>query len=267
MALGVIERRTDISGKPVKVAFAGRKKPGSSLLKLLQRRFGAQRSAADLWNMFGGEAHEIDFFLRERLEATTDADVPRHARALRVPSLVDDEFSTIYVRTSEIGAIADCLDCLPWSPLAWSIHRGMKDILVAYALPYMKVYRTSLASTLHAAVKTYELRLIQLGWEADFVRGDMADQAASAFCGDDRCSGDVCRIVSAAAEVFCSKTVDELDRTTFWVRNLQTPPEEMETRTLSSDMVAALVKVHFVWWSHEFDYDIYTRLPLNIMVC
>ena len=267
MALGVIERRTDISGNSVKVAFAGRKKPGSSFLKLLPKRFGAQRSAADLWNMFGGEAHEVDFFLRERLEATMDADHPRHARALRVPSLVDDEFSTVYIRKSEIGAIADCLDCLPWSPLAWSIHRGMKDILVAYALPYMRVYRNSLASTLRSAVTTYALRLIQLGWEADFVKGDMADQAASAFCGDEKCSGDVCRIVSAAAEVFCNKTVDELDHTTFWVQNLKTPPEEVETRILSSDMVAALIKVHLVWWSHEFDYDIYTRLPLDITVC
>ena len=256
-----------MSGNPVKVAFAGRKKPGSCFLKLLPKRFGAQRSAADLWNMFGGEAHEVDFFIRERLEVTIDADLPQHDRALRVPSLVDDEFSTVYMRKSEIEVIADCLDCLPWSPVAWSIHRGMKDILVAYALPYMKAYRTSLASTLHSAVTTYELRLRQLGWEADFVRGDMADQAASAFCGDDKCSGDVCRIVSAAAEVYCSKGVDELDHTKFWVQNLQTPPEAVETRMLSSDMVAALIKVHFVWWSHEFDYDIYTRLPLNITVC
>ena len=267
MALGVIDRGTDSSGSFVRVAFAGRNQPGSSILRLLPKRFGAQRSAANLWNMFGGEAHEVDFFFRERLETAMDADPPCHDRALRLPSLVEDELSTVYLRKIEVEVIADCLDCLPWSPLAWSIHRGMKDILVAYALPYMKAYRASLASTLHSAVTKYALRLIQLGWEADFVRGDMADQAASAFCGDDKCSGDVCRIVSAAAEVFCSKTVDELDHTTFWVQNLQIPSEEVKTEMLSSEMVAALVKVHFVWWSQEFDYDIYSRLPLNITVC
>ena len=95
----------------------------------------------------------------------------------------------------------------------------------------------------------------------------MADQAASALRGDDKCSGDVCRIVSAIAEVLCNKTLDELDYTKFWVHHLQSPAEQAESETLSGDIVAALIKVHFVWWSQEFDYDIYERLPLTITVC
>ena len=111
MALGVIERGTDISGNRIRVAFAGRKKPGRYLLKLLPKRWGAQRSAANFWNSFGGEAHEVDFFLRERLEDS--ANVPLHDRLLTVLSLVDDQYSTIYLRSLEIEAIADCLDYLP----------------------------------------------------------------------------------------------------------------------------------------------------------
>jgi len=67
MAVGVIDRGI-VDGKPNRVAFSGRKKPGRYMLTLLPKRFGAQRSAADLYNRLGNEAHGDDFFLRERLE-------------------------------------------------------------------------------------------------------------------------------------------------------------------------------------------------------
>lgn len=108
MALGIIERGIDDAGKCIRVAFAGRKKPGPCLLKLLPKRFGAQRSAADWWNNFGGEAHEVDFFFRERWDHETT--VPLHDRILSVPSLVDEVFSTMYLPRTESAALADCLD-------------------------------------------------------------------------------------------------------------------------------------------------------------
>lgn len=212
MALGVIERGFNESGSRIRVAFAGRKNLGPCLLKLLPKRFRAQRSAADFWNTFGGEAHEVDFLFRERLEDLTF--VPPHDYTLNVPSLVDDQFSTMYLPALERVVIADCLDYVPWSPIAWSMHRGTKDILAAYALPYIKIYRAPLATTLRSAVTTHAFTLIQQGWEAVFVKRNMADQAISALFGGD-CSGDVCRILSAIVEAICNKRVEELDHTDF----------------------------------------------------
>ena len=221
MAVGVIDRGVDMAGKPRKVAFAGRKKAGMYVLKLLPKRFGAQRSAADLYNMLGGEAHAVDFFFREQIYVIPQ--LPELKRELIVPSLVEDLHSTIYVGQSEAIGIADCLDHLPWSPIAWSIHRGMKDILVAYAKPYMVAYRERLAEQLSAAVKTHTYALRHRGWEPEFVRDHMAEQAASAILGDDRCSGDVCRIVAAITELLCDKGQINLDHTKFWVQHLNLP--------------------------------------------
>ncbi len=264
MAVGVIDRGVDVAGKPLKVAFAGRKKPGVYVLKLLPKRFGAQRSAAGLYDMLGGESHGVDFFFREQMNTT--APIPEYKRKLTVPSLVDDQPSTIYVAHSEAAALADCLDYLPWSPLAWSIHRGMKDILVSYAKPYMEAYRKPLADALRAAVTTHTYALRHRGWEPTFTREHMADQAASAILGDDRCSGDVCRIVGAITELLCDKGQVDLDHTKFWVQHLTLPSEQGIQEALSPDTMAALVKAFFVWWSHDFDYEVYHKLPLRIIV-
>ena len=199
MAVGVIDRGL-LDGKPSRVAFSGRKRPGRYMLTLFSKRFGAQRSAADLYNKLGGSAHEVDFIFRERLE--NDSMTPLHVRVLTVPSLIEDETSTVYLRQPEAAAIAHCLDHLPFSPLAWSIHRGMKDVLVAYALPYMMAYRELLAKELGKAVHAQASALYEKGWrDKEFLANSMALQAESAIMGDDRCSGDVCRIISAVAEL------------------------------------------------------------------
>ena len=341
MAVGVIDRGVDMAGNPRKVAFAGRKKPGLYALKLLPKRFGAQRSAAGFYNMLGGEAHAVDFFLREQIY--TIPQFPELQRELIVPSLVEDQTSTIYVGESEVMGIADCLDHIPWSPIAWSIHRGMKDTLVAYAKPYMVAYRERLAEQLSNAVRTHTYALRHRGWEPGFIRDHMAEQAKSAILGDDRCSGDVCRIVAAITELLCDKGQIDLDHTKFWVQHLNLPlepgglsqeqpilPDEqanlpreqgrhpneqanptnerMGLRTretslpndlvnlpngqvnppseqpnlangqvtprkelgtpepLSPDAMVALIKAFFVWWSHDFDYEVYLKLPLRIIV-
>ena len=199
MAVGVIDRGL-LDGKLNRVAFSGRKRPGRYMLTLLSKRFGAQRSAADLYNKLGGSAHEVDFIFRERLE--NDSMTPLHVRVLTVPSLIEGETSTVYLRQPEAAAIAHCLDHLPFSPLAWSIHRGMKDILIAYALPYMMAYRELLAKELGKAVYAHASALYENGWrDKEFIANSMALQAESAIMGDDRCSGDVCRIISAVAEL------------------------------------------------------------------
>ena len=235
------------------------------MLTLLLKRFGAQRSAADLYNKLGGEAHKVDFFFREWLE--DESVPPLHVRVLTVSSLIEDESSTVYLRQAEATAIADCLDHLPWSPIAWSIHRGMKDILIAYAYPYMMAYREVLAEELGKAVQSHVTALHNSGWKKEYIVQSMAQQAQSAIRGDGRCSGDVCRIISAIAESLWDKSQAEMDHTTFWSRHVDVPAaREQVSEALTPDGVVALVKAFFVWWSHEFDYDIYYKLPLEIVV-
>lgn len=79
--------------KPVKVAFAGRKRPGRWLLRLLPKRFGAQRAVPDVYNLFGGRAHKVDLLFRERLNE--DAVISEDARKLRVPLLEDEKISVL----------------------------------------------------------------------------------------------------------------------------------------------------------------------------
>ena len=58
-----------------------------------------------------------------------------------------------------------------------------------------------------------------------------------------------------------------MDCTSFWRRHVNVPASNEEVReVLMLDGVVALVKTCFVWWSREFDYDIYYKLPLEIVV-
>ncbi|KAI4138096.1 MAG: hypothetical protein L6R39_006969, partial [Caloplaca ligustica] len=179
MAVGIVDRGYNANNKPLKVAFAGRKPPGRWMLHFLRNRFGAQRSAPDLYNLLGGRAYEVDFLFSERL--IEDVVIPSYSRALRIRSLEVDKPSTVYIQEKEAAVIADCLDSLPWSPLAWSIHRGMKDIIDAYALPYFAAYRAALAQTLVNAVTENTFALHSRGWDPEFVSGWMSEQAASAI--------------------------------------------------------------------------------------
>ena len=265
MAVGVIDRGLSSTGKPLKLAFAGRKKPGNDLLKLLPRRFAAQRSASGLYNKFGGLAYQLDFLFRERMSTTTP-DVS-FVRKLEVPSLDENQVSNVYVPFSEGIVIADCLDHLPWSPLAWSIHRGLRDILVSWAMPYLMAYREALAGTLAAAVLRYNFALRQHGWDSEFITDCMAEQATSAILGDERCSGDAVRFVTAITELLCEKPTSSMDHTHFW-RSSQNIPEQTwsESDVLPPDTVVALVKTHLIWWSHDFDYELDGVLPQKLYI-
>ncbi|KAL9003618.1 MAG: hypothetical protein Q9188_003526 [Gyalolechia gomerana] len=254
MVVGIVDRGNNLSNKQSKVAFAGRKPPKRWLLKLLPKRFNAQRSAADLYNLLGGRAHEVDFLFRECL--AEGAAIPIHSRALQVPLLEADKTSIIYVKDREEAVIADCLDHLPWSPIAWSMHRGLKDVIIAYATPYFTAYREPLARILAEAVSAHFFALQHRGWDATFVRESMAEQAASAILGGDRCSGDVCRIVTGIAELLFQKPESLMDTTTFWTMNREIPSVQPAGTQLSADTIVALIKVYLVRWSKDFAYGI-----------
>ena len=134
-----------MTGWPPLVEFPGWKKPGKWHLKLLPKRFETQLSAADFWDTLDGQAHEAAFFSPERLDYAPAANGWK--RELTVPSLAEDEMPTRYSQQIETVALAACLAHLRQSSSAWSIHRGMKDTMVVYALPYMGDYSQRLAIT------------------------------------------------------------------------------------------------------------------------
>jgi hypothetical protein len=146
----------------------------------------------------------------------------------------------------------------------------MKDILVAYGRQTIMAYRNALAEVLREAVERNKETLIHQRWSRRFVEEFMAHQAKSAILGGDECSGDPCRIVSAAALLVRDgdKEHPSPDQTIFWRNNLQSPVEDREINSsdLTSDTVIALVKLLFVQWSHEFDYGLYFELPWEITV-
>ncbi|KAL8738749.1 MAG: hypothetical protein Q9181_000504 [Wetmoreana brouardii] len=179
MLLSIVNGGRDNSNKAVKVAFAGRKRPGQWLLRFLPKGFNTQRAAPDVYNLLGGRAHEVDLLCRECLN--DDAVMCKDARKLQVPSLEDDKTTILYFGEREEMVIADCLDHLPWSPIPWSIHGGMKDVVVAYALPYLAAYQQPLARTLAEAVNIHSLALQHRGWNPEFIHESMAEKAASAI--------------------------------------------------------------------------------------
>ncbi|KAL8701733.1 MAG: hypothetical protein Q9224_000369 [Gallowayella concinna] len=153
MLVGIVDRGHDAGNRSIKVAFAGRKRAGRWLLRLLPRKFRAQRAAPNLYHVLGRRAYEVDFPYRERLSDSTAN--PSTARELEVPSLEEARTFVAYVTPREEAIIADCLDHLPWSALAWSIHRGLRDIVESYAQPYLAAYREPLARTLAKAISEH----------------------------------------------------------------------------------------------------------------
>ena len=62
MGLGFVNWGTDMSRRPSFVAFAGRKKPGRWLLKLLPKRFRAQCSTTSFWKRSVGRPTKLTSF-------------------------------------------------------------------------------------------------------------------------------------------------------------------------------------------------------------
>ena len=75
---------------------------------------------------------------------------------LRLPNKNDGVCNVIlYIALQESAVLNDALDNLPWTFLPWSIHQGLRDILVAFSKERMARYRSRLAKTLRIAVATW----------------------------------------------------------------------------------------------------------------
>ncbi|OKL57206.1 hypothetical protein UA08_07360 [Talaromyces atroroseus] len=195
------------------------------------------------------------------LDSNAESAMSEHVVVLDLPSSKSPDRSfVLYVPEKEGGTLNQALDCLPWTPLSWSAHRGLRDILVAFAKTRMDMHRDVLAATLHLAVSRWPEKLDAKGWNPNFVRENMADMAASAVLAGSGISGGVVRIVTDIALLLWDGTVEELDETTFW-RDTTTP---RSTSSLSPMTVVALVKCFVLEWSVDLDYQMYHDLPMEL---
>src|SRR4051812_35058980 len=80
-------------------------------------------------------------------KASKDWKFPLSIRTMRWPR---------YMSKHEQELLARALDCLSWSSLSWSMHRGMKDILLAHGKATMDHSRRQLATVLRNGVTELE---------------------------------------------------------------------------------------------------------------
>lgn len=275
MLIGILE-----CNKLGKLAFPEPQDQGASVLKLLEKGFIAHGKTSHLFNMMGGNPYEVNYLYRQPLQPDDEA---THANDLRLmiptPELdlnrkpvkawdMSQKHSIVYVPRAEEKILATALDCLPWSPLGWSIHRGMQCLLVAYGERVMKAYRRAFAHTLKVAIKTHARVLNSQGWSSSIVDDYMPDNSATTVMASGGDSGDSVRIVTAAARLLTDKPDEALDETRFW-RNFvrqKDPSEVPETQYLDGDTVIALTKLFVLEWSNELDHKLYVDLPLFMLV-
>ena len=255
MMAGVI---TSADGSSFQCAFPGRKPPGTWVLEYQRKGFPGAHGSRHLYNLMGGKVYEVDFLFARRVDETR----PPSAMELRLPSTEKNTQLWMLAPTTEQGILEQTLDCLPWSSMSWSVHRGLRDILIAYAKPTMDESRQSLAPRLRDFINRQPQQLEANGWSADFVRGAMAELAANSVLAGSGNSGNSVRVVTDAALLLSEKDPSTLDETNFW-------REERHSLSkgswLSPNAIIALTKCFVLEWSIEFDYQMYHDLPPELM--
>ncbi|KAJ9151735.1 hypothetical protein NKR23_g2962 [Pleurostoma richardsiae] len=250
---GIVSARE--TGGSLHVAFCGRKPAGRYVLEYIVKGFPGAHGSRHLYNMMGGKVYEVDFMYARPL-GPAQGGGPFAERVLTLPSTDKGQIVEMILNLKEEEVIKHALDCLPWASLSWSIHRGMKDILTAYAKPVMDTYRQQLASRLQQFVKEHPSLLVERGWNPGFVKESMADMAFSAVLAGSGNSGDLVRVVT---EIVLAMVGDwdfsRLDDVTFWRNN---------ERQLDLQGVVALTKLFVLEWSNDFDYQLYHELPISV---
>lgn len=285
MLAGVIEARKS-NGEYFRCAFSGRKPGGEYILRYAAKGFGGAHGSRHLYNMLGGNVNDVDFLTMKRVQTTTTTTPTTDMHTIHLPSREDEDEDgknnvTLYIPEAESGILNEALDCLPWSTMSWSIHRGLRDILVAFAKQRMDLHRSQLADALRYAVAQWPERLVARGWDARFVRDRMADMAASGVLAERGDSGDVVRIVTDIALVWrqsqCGSNSSSnlssgsvLDETMFWRRSgcgQQSCGVGVGVGLVANAMdVIALVKCFVLEWSNELDYQMYHDLPMELFL-
>lgn len=255
MMAGVV---TSPDGESFQCAFPGRKRPGSWVLEYQPKGFPGAHGSRHLYNLMGGKVYEVDFLLARQM----DEEGPSGAMELCLPSIEKNIQLSMRIPEREQGILEQTLDSLPWSSLSWSIHRGLRDILVAYAKPTMDEFRQNLASRLREFINGQPQQLEANGWSAEFVRGAMAELAANSVLAGSGNSGDSVRVVTDAALLLSEMDPSVLDETNFWRKERHTLSKGS---WLSTSAIIALTKCFVLEWSNEFDYQMYHDLPPELL--
>ena len=255
MLAGVI---TSPNGTSFQCAFPGRKSPGTWVLWYQRKGFPGAHGSRHLYNLMGGKVYEVDFLLARRM----DEDRPSGAVDLHLPSTEENTQVLMLVPQMEQEILEHTLDCLPWSSLSWSIHRGLRDILVAYAKPTMDRFRQALASVLRDFINEHPQQFEANGWSGEFVRGAMAEIAANSVLAGSGNSGDSVRVVTDAALLLSAEDLSTLDETNFWREERH---DLAERSSLTTNAIVALTKCFVLEWSVEFDYQMYHDLPPELL--
>jgi hypothetical protein len=257
MMAGVVSNLS--STPPLRIAFPGRLEPGRWKLEFQPRGFALSHGSRHIYNMNGGKVFEIDFLYTRAL--SNEDRPPAGMMVLSLPSLRQNQHASLYVPSLEQHILAQALDCLPWANLSWSLHRGMRDILLAFARSTMATYRPLLAAQLRGVATECHAQLVAAKWEADFAKFYMGDMAASAVLAERGNSGDAVRIITALAEQLHAGSIEQRDETQFWRQKSLNP---YEVTTSNGETVVALTKCVVLEWSVDFDYQMYHQLPLTL---
>ncbi|KAI0108416.1 hypothetical protein F4814DRAFT_427887 [Daldinia grandis] len=246
------------------VGFSGRKPSGTYRLEYAPKGFQGAHSGRHLYNMLGGRAFDVDF-LYARPSSSTTAHAGDGEIKLDLPSKDSgDRTVAMIIPPAEQDVIKRALDSLPWTCLSWSMHRGLRDLLLAYGKPTMDHHRKTLASLLHETVAERPEVFRSRGWDPEFVRSSMGPMAASAVLSGGGNSGDSVRVVTDVAAVYAGEGwgLEKLDEVGFWrLRGRSGFPEALE---LDAEAVVALTKFFVLEWSQEFDYQLYHHLPISL---
>lgn len=257
MQVGIVRSQSE----DIKIAFCGRKPAGDYVLKYVAKGFPGAHGSRHLYNMMGGKVYEVDFM---SAVSTVHMSLPADALLLDLPAANTDKPRRVrmVVPIECQDKIKLALDCLPWNSLSWSIHRGMRDILLAFGKPVMDEFRSDLAALLEAIIAGNPVAFDDIGWTPEFVRKSMGEMASSAIMDGSGDSGDLVRVVTDTARVYLGHTeLDKhfatLDEVHFW----RSPAAE---RRLDRAGVIALTKFFVLEWSVETDYQLYHQLPLTM---
>ncbi|KAI9801882.1 MAG: hypothetical protein M1833_002196 [Piccolia ochrophora] len=298
-----------------KLGFPEPEEVESSVLRFSNRGYANHGVSTHLYNIMGGTHTEVDCLFHESWPHTlcpgadgemraigNDGVEAEKAMQLLIPAprldlnrkkrkskdIPHGALSggwTLWVPKYEQQILSNALDCLPWSYLTWSIHRGMQCILVNYGNRIMNAYRPALAYTLRKAIKDRATELEKRGWSPDFLQerpeavpshikiredestSEMAFHAAGAVLkegGGD--SGDSVRVVTDVARILAYRPEQELDKTRFWSDMLGKEVQPVPVKELDPDTVIALVKLFVVQWSNELHHNVWENLPLELLV-
>lgn len=252
-------------GRSWKLAFPGRAKgKGPWILQEQKKGFPGAHGTRHLYNMMGGKVFEVDLLVLIPCDTKPEGNFK-----LEVPFLDSENgLATVFVPEEVEQLLAKALDCLPWSQLSWSMHRGLRDILLAYGTSVMNLYRSQLGTKLKEGLSTVEGSLVKMGWDENFVHDSMGEMAQSSILSAGGNSGDLVRVVVAIVEASHREGSKEMldinkDDTDFWRESKDS--KGIKT-AFNPDIVVALTKFFVLEWSQELDYQLYHQLPTEVLV-